>query len=106
MEKWRQEQKSVREGDQIKKKHAANYLHGYREQNIPTTATAKNKNSSQQKQITPSASSRPPTKSTQEAIATAAIPTKIETNAASANSEGHKTNVSHSSYITPLFFLH
>eukprot|EP00590_Aulacoseira_subarctica_P008347 CAMPEP_0172415420 /NCGR_PEP_ID=MMETSP1064-20121228/1805_1 /TAXON_ID=202472 /ORGANISM="Aulacoseira subarctica , Strain CCAP 1002/5" /LENGTH=373 /DNA_ID=CAMNT_0013152367 /DNA_START=60 /DNA_END=1181 /DNA_ORIENTATION=+ len=92
MEKWRQEQKSVREGDQIKKKHAANYLHGYREQNIPTAATAKNKNSSQQKEIAPSASSRPPTKSTKEAIATAVIPTKLGTHDASANSEGHKTN--------------
>ncbi len=41
MEKWQQEQRSYKVEDQVKKKDAANYLHGYREKNIGKTTTSR-----------------------------------------------------------------
>jgi SLT domain-containing protein len=49
MEKWHQEQRSYKVEDQVKKKDAANYLHGYREKNIGKTAS--NRASSAARQI-------------------------------------------------------
>lgn len=48
MEKWQQEQRSYKAEDQVKKKDAANYLHGYREKNIGKTTASRDPSAVQQ----------------------------------------------------------
>jgi hypothetical protein len=79
MEKWHQEQRSVKVGDQLKKKDAANFLHGYREKNI---STASSKASVAQKKSAPLVSSPqtsiPPAASTEFQVTAATTRTKPE----------------------------
>lgn len=58
MEKWHQEQRSYKVEDQVKKKDAANYLHGYREKNIGKMATNRASSAVQQISTTVGSSSQ------------------------------------------------